>query len=190
MIERTRSALAMGLGRRARRHEDGRSIRQGDLAKVRNHGRLQLARSCSTTALYVVDDSAKMFIFDPETGAHHRREEACQHDARHRCRGPDTARGRRQDLHACTGGGQWFVLKPTEKASEVVDKIRLSRRSLQRLADRLAWAYLHDDVGNDVLRRQARRQAARPIRFQPGPRKRPARTTKWPPSKSCRSMSC
>lgn len=75
--------------------------------------------------LYVFDDSAKLFIFDPKTG-----EKIAEKKIANTMRGtgvegptPFVADGK---IYLVTGGGQWFVLKPTADGVRVLDKLRLS----------------------------------------------------------------
>jgi outer membrane protein assembly factor BamB len=75
--------------------------------------------------LYVVDNSAKLFVFDPKTG-----QIAGEKKLSNTMRGtgvegptPFVADGK---IYMVTGGGQWLVLKPTGNTVRILDKIRLS----------------------------------------------------------------
>jgi hypothetical protein len=74
--------------------------------------------------LYVIDDSAKLFIFNPETG-----EVIGEKKLSNTMRGtgvagptPLVADGK---IYVATGGAQWLVLKPTGNGVQILDKIRL-----------------------------------------------------------------
>lgn len=68
--------------------------------------------------LYIVDDRAKMFVFDPQSG-----EQIAKKALGTSMRStPLVADGK---LYTCTNGGVWYVLKPTEDGLEVVHKLRL-----------------------------------------------------------------
>ncbi|HVT28077.1 MAG TPA: PQQ-binding-like beta-propeller repeat protein [Lacipirellulaceae bacterium] len=75
--------------------------------------------------LYVVDNSAKLFIFDPETGHIIATKKLANTMRGTGVEGPTplVADGK---IYMVTGGGQWFVLKPTENSVRILDKIRLS----------------------------------------------------------------
>jgi outer membrane protein assembly factor BamB len=68
--------------------------------------------------LYVVDDGAKLFVFDAKTGEQIARK-ALGSSMRST---PLVADGK---IYLCTFSGQWYVLKPTEDGVEVVHKLRL-----------------------------------------------------------------
>ncbi len=68
--------------------------------------------------LYVVDDRAKLFVFDAETGKLIARK-ALGSTMRST---PLVADGK---IYLCTGSGQWYVLKPTADGVEIVHRLRL-----------------------------------------------------------------
>jgi len=68
--------------------------------------------------LYIVDDRAKLFIYDAETGEQIGKK-ALGTSMRST---PLVADGK---LYTCTNGGLWYILKPTEDGVEVVQKLRL-----------------------------------------------------------------
>ena len=68
--------------------------------------------------LYVVDDRAKLFVFDAGTGKLITRK-ALGSTMRST---PLVADGK---IYLCTGSGQWYVLKPTEDGVEIVHRLRL-----------------------------------------------------------------
>lgn len=68
--------------------------------------------------VYVVDDRAKLFVFDAKTGKLITRK-ALGSTMRST---PLVADGK---IYLCTGSGQWYVLKPTEVGVEVVNQMRL-----------------------------------------------------------------
>ena len=68
--------------------------------------------------LYIVDDRAKLFVFDAKTGKQITRK-ALGSTMRST---PLVADGK---IYLCTGSGQWYVLKPTENGVEVVNQLRL-----------------------------------------------------------------
>jgi outer membrane protein assembly factor BamB len=74
--------------------------------------------------LYVVDNSAKLFIFDPKSG-----DVIGEKKLSNTMRGtgvagptPLVADGK---VYVVTGGAQWLVLKPTENGVRILDKIRI-----------------------------------------------------------------
>jgi outer membrane protein assembly factor BamB len=69
--------------------------------------------------LYVLDDNAMLYIFDPKTGAEIGRKKLGRsiHST------PLVADGK---LYVCTRSGDFYVLKPSEDGVEVVSKARLS----------------------------------------------------------------
>ncbi len=68
--------------------------------------------------LYIVDDRAKMFMFDAESG-----EQIAKKALGTSMRStPLVADGK---LYTCTNAGVWYILKPTEDGVEVVHKLRL-----------------------------------------------------------------
>lgn len=69
--------------------------------------------------LYVVDDRAKMFIYDAESGKLVGRK-ALGSVMRST---PLVADGK---IYVCTNNGQWYILRPTERGVEEVHKLRLS----------------------------------------------------------------
>jgi outer membrane protein assembly factor BamB len=68
--------------------------------------------------LYVVDDRAKLFVFDAKTGKQIARK-ALGSTMRST---PLVADGK---IYLCTGSGQWYVLKPTADGVEIVHRLRL-----------------------------------------------------------------
>jgi outer membrane protein assembly factor BamB len=75
--------------------------------------------------LYVVDDSAKLYVFDPKTG-----DKIAEKKIANTMRGtgvagptPLVADGK---IYLATGGAQWFVLKPTADGVRIVNKLRLT----------------------------------------------------------------
>lgn len=68
--------------------------------------------------LYVIDDRAKLFIFDAKDGKLIARK-ALGTTMRST---PVVADGK---LYTCTNSGQWYILKPTEDGVEIVHKLRL-----------------------------------------------------------------
>ncbi len=75
--------------------------------------------------LYVVDNSAKLFIFDPKTGQIIGEKKLSNTMRGTGVEGPTpfVADGK---IYVVTGGGQWLVLKPTGNSVRILDKIRLS----------------------------------------------------------------
>ncbi len=75
--------------------------------------------------LYVVDNSAKLFVFDPKTGSIIGEKKLANTMRGTGVEGPTplVADGK---IYMVTGGGQWFVLKPTASGVQILDKIRLS----------------------------------------------------------------
>jgi outer membrane protein assembly factor BamB len=69
--------------------------------------------------LYVVDDRAKLFVFDAKTGEQIARK-ALGTVSRST---PLYADGK---IYYCTNSGQWYILKPTEDGVEIVHRLRLS----------------------------------------------------------------
>jgi outer membrane protein assembly factor BamB len=69
--------------------------------------------------LYVVDDRAKLFIFDAKTGEQIARK-ALGTSMRST---PLYADGK---LFVCTNAGRWYILKPTEAGVDIVHRLRLS----------------------------------------------------------------
>ncbi len=74
--------------------------------------------------LYVVDDNAKLFVFDPKSG-----QTIAAKKLSNTMRGtgvegpmPFVADGK---IYMVTGGGMWFVLSPTAHGVRIVDKMRL-----------------------------------------------------------------
>ncbi len=72
--------------------------------------------------LYVVDDRAKMYIFDSFTGDQINKKPlgTVQRST------PLYADGK---IYVCTNNGRWYTLKPTEKGVEVLHRMRISRQS-------------------------------------------------------------
>jgi hypothetical protein len=69
--------------------------------------------------LYVIDDRAKLYVFDAETG-----EQIAFKKLGTTSRStPLYADGK---IYYCTNSGQWYVLKPTEDGVEIVHRLRLS----------------------------------------------------------------
>jgi outer membrane protein assembly factor BamB len=68
--------------------------------------------------VYIVDDRAKLFIYDAETGEQIGKK-ALGTSMRST---PLVADGK---LYTCTNGGLWYILKPTEDGVEVVHRLRL-----------------------------------------------------------------
>jgi outer membrane protein assembly factor BamB len=68
--------------------------------------------------VYLVDDRAKLYVFDAETGEQIARK-ALGSTMRST---PLVADGK---IYLCTGSGQWYVLKPTADGVEVVHRLRL-----------------------------------------------------------------
>jgi len=68
--------------------------------------------------IYAVDDGAKLYVFDAETGEQIARK-ALGASMRST---PVYADGK---IYLCTNGGRWYVLKPTDDGVEIVDKMRL-----------------------------------------------------------------
>jgi outer membrane protein assembly factor BamB len=69
--------------------------------------------------LYIVDNTAALFVFDPKTGKQIVRKKL----ARAIYGTPLVADGK---IYLCTFNGQWHVLKPTENGVEIVDKVSIS----------------------------------------------------------------
>ncbi len=70
--------------------------------------------------LYVMDDGAKLFVFDAETG-----EQIARKALGSAMRStPLVADGK---IYLCTAAGRWYVLKPTADGVEVVHRLRLNR---------------------------------------------------------------
>ncbi len=68
--------------------------------------------------IYVLDDRAKLYIFDAETG-----EEISKKALGTTMRStPLVADGK---LYTCTNSGQWYILKPTADGVEILHKLRL-----------------------------------------------------------------
>jgi outer membrane protein assembly factor BamB len=68
--------------------------------------------------VYIVDDRAKLFIYDAETGEQIGKK-ALGTSMRST---PLVADGK---LYTCTNGGVWYILKPTEEGVEVLQKLRM-----------------------------------------------------------------
>ncbi|MEQ8848458.1 PQQ-binding-like beta-propeller repeat protein [Botrimarina sp.] len=103
-----------------------------DLSKTENGGVLwkefqQMVGKSSPLYIdgrvYAVTDTAKLMVFDAESG------EVIDRAAIGRVmRGtPVYADGK---IYACSEGGNWAVLKPTEKGVELVDRVRLGREQV------------------------------------------------------------
>jgi outer membrane protein assembly factor BamB len=69
--------------------------------------------------LYVVDDSATLYVFDPKTGDQIARKKL----GRSIYTTPLVADGK---IYLCTRAGEWHVIKPTDNGIEIVEKVRLS----------------------------------------------------------------
>lgn len=72
--------------------------------------------------LIIVDDRAKMYVYDAETGEQVAKKAlgTVQRST------PLYADGK---IYACTNNGRWYTLKPTEKGLDVVHRMRISRQS-------------------------------------------------------------
>jgi outer membrane protein assembly factor BamB len=70
--------------------------------------------------LYVVDDRAKMFIYDANTGSQIGREAL----GTMMFSTPLYADGK---IYLCTNAGQWYILRPTAQGVDVVHRLRLPR---------------------------------------------------------------
>ena len=93
--------------------------------------------------LYVVDDRAKLFVFDAQTGKLITRK-ALGTVMRST---PLLADGK---IYFCTNAGLWCIMKPTERRRRC-PPLAAGRRRKRRLADRLAWPHLSADVRIHVL---------------------------------------
>lgn len=69
--------------------------------------------------LYIIDDRAKLYIFDAKTGEQIARK-ALGTTARST---PLYADGK---IYFCTNSGQWYILKPTDEGVEIMHRLRLS----------------------------------------------------------------
>ena len=97
--------------------------KSGDLTRTEIWRQFEVMAGKSTPVmldgrLYVVDDRAKLFIYDAETG-----EQIAKKALGTSMRStPLVADGK---LYTCTNGGLWYILKPTENGVEIVHRLRL-----------------------------------------------------------------
>jgi outer membrane protein assembly factor BamB len=70
--------------------------------------------------LYVVDDFAKLYVFDANTGEQIGAKKRLGAASRST---PLVADGK---IYYCTNAGQWYILKPTDDGVEIVHRLRLS----------------------------------------------------------------
>ena len=111
--------------------------------------------------VYFVDDRAKLFIYDAKTGEFIARK-ALGTSMRST---PLVADGK---LYICTMEGRWYILKPTDDGVEVVHQLRLPRRSMRRVARRLARPHLLAHVAGAVCLGDASKQpSADPLPPEP-----------------------
>lgn len=98
--------------------------KSGDLTETELWSHLQIMAGKASPVLfdgrlYVVDDRAKMFIYDAKTGKLVGRK-ALGSVMRST---PLVADGK---IYVCTNNGQWYILRPTERGVEELHKLRLS----------------------------------------------------------------
>ena len=134
--------------------------------------------------LYVVDDSAKLYVFDAKTG----KQIATKKLGTHACaarRSWPTAR-----FTICTGGGQWYVLKPTDERRRGRQSVAASRTKTCDASPIVSHGRIYvADFGASVLPGQRRSETAGRSAAGMAQGRRPA-TKRSLRCKSCRTTRC